>query len=100
METLTLDARYVAFVAALVVATLEAIKRFDTIGSRPKWWPPLAVATGLLVSVPVLALWPPAATGAALAGFWAVHGVVAGLTACGLYSAAGKAIAGLVGGGK
>jgi len=61
---------------ALIIGLTEAVKR---LGLEPKWCPLLAVALG--IGLNFLGKVLGAATGELLVG-----GIIAGLTACGLYS--------------
>ena len=95
---LELDIRYLAFLAALTTGLVELAKQHAAVRDRPYVWKPLAVALSLLLGVPAMALFPPELeAGRAMWAFWLLHGLAGGLVAMGLYSAAGKRLAGLLG---
>ncbi len=86
-----IDAVMLAMLIPLVTALVEALKRIKAMAARPSWLPAVSVVAGLVVAGAAVLLWPPAGLAVRqLVGHWLIHGVAAGLAACGLYSAAAK----------
>jgi len=98
-KAMELDLGMIAVLVPIVTALVQGIKRIAWIDARPGIVPFVAIAAGLAVAAMGVAGWGPAglSLGREVA-FVAVHGVVAGLAACGLYSVAGKPLFAAVGG--
>jgi len=88
---MNIDLGYIAAVAAIVVALVEIVKRIPALMKAEWCFPLFSIAFGLLVMIPAVAIWPPEmAAGTSKIAWVSLHGLVAGLSAAGLYSAGAK----------
>ena len=83
-----LNATILAGLAAAIAAAVQMLKAFPALKDRPHWLAPLAVILGVLAAIPAVMLWAP---GENVFLRILVYGAIAGATASGAYSAAGKA---------
>jgi len=84
------DLVLLASAAPITVALLQALKAIPWLKERTGLQPALALLIGLVVTGAWLLCQPPAVTGWMVLGYWAIHGLIAGVSAAGLYSVAGK----------
>ncbi len=82
-----------AVMVPIITALMQAMKKIAWVDARPAIVPFAAIAAGVVLAALAVAGWGPGelSLGRELA-FMAVHGMVAGLAASGLYSVAGKRI--------
>lgn len=83
-----LDWTLLAVLAPIVTALIQVVKQFSF--ATTKLLPVLSVVCGLLCATVAVLAWPPALPLGQKIGFAVVHGLIAGLSAMGLYSAALK----------
>lgn len=95
---MTLDFVTISVLAPIVIAIVQAVKAIPPIARQGGWLSPfLAMAIAAIIT----AAWyvyqpPPGQVGLAWWGQWAIHSIIIGLTAGGLYSVAGKKVLSVV----
>lgn len=86
-----LDMTILAAVVPIVTLLVQLAKQLPVLAKHSDWMPLLSLAIGLAVVASKVLAWPLAdvSTGQVI-GYIVIHGIVAGLSASGLYSVAGK----------
>jgi hypothetical protein len=93
---LRLDLEFLAGVVPVVAVLVQLGRAIPWLSRRPGLLPWASIASGLIVSLAALLAFPRGLAGGPWWGFWMIHGLIAGLTASGLYSAGAKKIVGLL----
>lgn len=96
---MALDFVTISALAPLVIAIVQVVKAIPGLARQKAWLPPLL---SLAVAAVVTAAWyvyrpPLGQVGSAWWGQWAIHSIIIGLSAAGLYSVAGKKAMDVVG---
>ena len=96
-----MDAGFLALCIPVVTALVEAMRQIPALKDRTWALPWLSILTGIAVAAVTTTLWTGVPAWPTWAGWTAVHGLIAGLSASGFYSAVAKpVIAALTGGEK
>ena len=82
----------IAAIIAIVAAIVQVMRKIKWLDERTSLLPLLSIAVGLIVVGGWVLLVPPAASVRATVGYWLLTGILAGLSASGLYDLAGKKI--------
>jgi hypothetical protein len=88
---MTFDPIFLAVLVPIVTVLVRLLRLWPWLDVRTEYLPAASVAVGLVLSASWTAWTPPAGLGiGACAGYAAIHGVLAGLAASGLWSAGAK----------